>query len=83
MVMPPSGTIAFLFTDIEGSSQRWDEHPDQMREGLARHDAVLREVIERHCGYVFKTMGDAFTAAWAEGRALSLDAAVALALEQV
>src|SRR3712207_5678040 len=61
----PSGTITFLFTDIEGSSRRWDAQPEAMQHALAQHDAILRSVIERHGGYVFKTMGDAFHAAFA------------------
>src|SRR5438105_13007385 len=64
MSNPPSGTVTFLFTDIEGSTARWEEHPDAMRAALARHDAILREAIEANGGYVFKTMGDAFCAAF-------------------
>lgn len=60
----PSGTVTFLFTDIEGSTRLWEERPDSMRLALARHDALLREVIEQNQGYVFKTMGDAFCAAF-------------------
>src|SRR5215218_5044310 len=65
MVTPPTGTLTFLFTDIEGSTRRWDEQPEAMQAALARHDALLREAIGRHGGYVFKTMGDAFYAAFA------------------
>jgi class 3 adenylate cyclase len=65
MATPPSGTVTFLFTDIEGSTRRWDEQPDAMRHALARHDALLRESIEGHGGCVFKTVGDAFHAAFA------------------
>jgi predicted ATPase/class 3 adenylate cyclase len=63
--MPPSGTVTFLFTDIEGSTRRWDERPEAMKDALARHDAILHEHIERHHGHVFKTVGDAFHAAFA------------------
>ncbi|MFN8635578.1 MAG: adenylate/guanylate cyclase domain-containing protein [Chloroflexota bacterium] len=72
----PSGTVTFLFTDIEGSTARWEHHPDTMRAALARHDAILRSAIEQHDGYVVKTMGDAFHAAF--GRAPD---AVAAALD--
>src|SRR5829696_4303848 len=65
MSAPPSGTVTFLFTDIEGSTRRWDAQPDAMQRALQRHDAILREAIERHGGHVFKTMGDAFHAAFA------------------
>jgi predicted ATPase/class 3 adenylate cyclase len=65
MATPPTGTVTFLFTDIEGSTRRWDAQPEAMRHALARHDAILRESIEQHGGYVFKTIGDAFCAAFA------------------
>ena len=61
----PTGAVTFLFTDIEGSTQRWDAHPDAMRAALERHDALLRQAIESHVGEVFKTVGDAFCAAFA------------------
>ena len=64
MTSPPSGTVTFLFTDIEGSTRRWEAHPQQMSDALARHDAIVRSAIEEHGGYVFKTMGDAFCAAF-------------------
>src|SRR5215216_3619967 len=64
MTQPPSGTVTFLFTDVAGSSRRWDEQPDGMKTALQRHDAILREAIERHGGHVFKTVGDAFHAAF-------------------
>src|SRR5437773_11877853 len=60
----PSGTVTFLFTDVEGSTRVWEEHPDAMRPALARHDSVLRAAIESHGGCVFKTVGDAFCAAF-------------------
>jgi predicted ATPase/class 3 adenylate cyclase len=62
---PPVGTVTFLFTDIEGSTRLWEEQPDAMGLALARHDALLRQAIEQHGGYVFKTIGDAFCAAFA------------------
>jgi predicted ATPase/class 3 adenylate cyclase len=60
-----AGTVTFLFTDIEGSTKRWEAHPQQMRAALQRHDAILRTAMEAHCGYVFKTIGDAFCTAFA------------------
>jgi len=62
----PTGTITFLFTDIEGSTKLWERHPDAMKAALARHDALLKQAIEARGGYVFKTIGDAFCAAFAE-----------------
>src|SRR5438477_7786407 len=60
----PSGTVTFLLTDIEGSTRLWEGHPRAMQVALARHDALLREAIESNGGYVFKTVGDAFCAAF-------------------
>ena len=65
MAQQPTGTVTFLFTDIEGSTQRWEQQPQAMQHALAQHDAILRESIERHGGFVFKTVGDAFYAAFA------------------
>lgn len=61
---PPTGIITFLFTDIEGSTRLWERFPDGMRLALAQHDLLLRETIEKHGGYIFKTVGDAFCAAF-------------------
>jgi class 3 adenylate cyclase/tetratricopeptide (TPR) repeat protein len=61
----PAGTVTFLFTDIEGSTARWEQQTESMRATLARHDALLRQAIESHGGVVFKTWGDAFCAAFA------------------
>ena len=61
----PTGTVTFLFTDIEGSTTRWEQHREAMQAALARHDAILRQAIEAHGGHVFKTVGDAFYAAFA------------------
>ena len=58
----PTGTVTFLFTDIEGSTQLWEQHPEAMKAALARHDAILRDAIETNHGHVFKTMGDEFCA---------------------
>jgi len=60
----PSGTVTFLFTDIEGSTRLWDEHPEAMEVAVERHDRILRDVIAAHGGYVFTTAGDAFAAAF-------------------
>jgi predicted ATPase/class 3 adenylate cyclase len=64
MSRPPTGTVTFLFTDIEGSTGMWERHPEAMRAALARHDEILRDVIEQRGGYVFKTVGDAFCCAF-------------------
>jgi len=62
----PPGTLAFLFTDIEGSTARWEHHREAMSAALVRHDAVLRSAIEGHGGTVFKTVGGAFYGAFAD-----------------
>src|SRR5688500_17351176 len=60
----PSGTVAFLFTDIEGSTKQWQRHRDAMAVAVARHDVLLRTAIHAQGGHVFKTVGDAFCAAF-------------------
>ncbi len=62
MAKPHSGTITFLFTDLEGSTSLWEKNPEAMSEALYRHDEILRTTIEAHNGRVFKTVGDAFYA---------------------
>ena len=64
MNVPPTGTITFLFSDIEGSSKKWDQQPDAMRVALGAHDRMLRETFEACGGFVFKTVGDAFCVAF-------------------
>jgi predicted ATPase/class 3 adenylate cyclase len=80
----PSGTVTFLFTDIEGSTRLWDVAPEAMREALVRHDEILRSAIELHGGYVFATGGDGFAAAFgraADAIAAATEAQVALAAQ--
>ncbi len=71
----PSGTVTLLFTDVEGSTQLWDAERDAMAAALRRHDEIVREAIEEAGGYVFKTAGDSFCAAFSAARA-GLDAAL-------
>jgi class 3 adenylate cyclase len=61
----PSGTVTFLFTDIEGSTKLWERHPEAMKTALARHDSILKEAITSNHGYVIKTTGDGFHAVFA------------------
>ena len=56
--------VAFLFSDIEGSSLKWLNHRAAMQEALRAHDDILRSAISAHGGEVFKTGGDAFNAAF-------------------
>jgi predicted ATPase len=78
----PSGVVTFLFTDVEGSTRRWEADAEGMRIALAAHDEVLRESIETHGGSLFKHTGDGVCAAFASPRS-AVDAAVTaqLALE--
>ncbi len=64
MTVLPTGTVTFLFTDIEGSTRMWERSSSAMSEALARHDEILGDAIEANGGYVFKTVGDAFCAAF-------------------
>ena len=68
--------MTFLFTDVEGSTRRWEADADGMRVALAAHDEVLREAIEAHGGWLFKHTGDGVCAAFASPRS-AVDAAVA------
>ena len=74
--VPPSGVVTFLFTDVEGSTRRWEADADAMRAALAAHDEVLRSAIEAHGGFLFKHTGDGVCAAFASPRS-AVDAAVA------
>lgn len=58
MTQLPAGTVTFLFTDMEGSTQLWENHPQDMRSALAQHDSILHNAITSHKGYVIKTTGD-------------------------
>ena len=61
----PTGTITFLFTDIEGSTHWWEEYPAWMSNAFERHETILRAVAAAHGGYVYKMIGDAFQMAFA------------------
>jgi predicted ATPase/class 3 adenylate cyclase/DNA-binding NarL/FixJ family response regulator len=69
----PTGTLTFLFTDIEGSTQLWEQQADAMRAALARHDSLLRSAVEDHGGILVKTTGDGLLAVFHTG----VDAVVA------
>ena len=80
----PSGTVTFVFTDIEGSTQRWERDRAAMQQALRLHDAVMRSAISAFGGHVFKTIGDAFCAAFGrpeDAVAAALEAQRALAAE--
>jgi len=58
----PTGTVTFLFTDIEGSTPHWEQHPELMEESLNLHNNILFAVIQANGGAVFKIVGDEFQA---------------------
>src|SRR5690349_22310105 len=60
----PTGTVTFLFTDIEGSTKLAQEHPDEMPSLLGRHNEILNESIQAHHGFTFRIVGDSFSAAF-------------------
>jgi class 3 adenylate cyclase len=64
----PSGTVTFLFTDLEGSTRLWEEQPDAMRDALARHDTILRTAVGSHRGHLVKMRGDGVHAAFTTPR---------------
>ena len=77
-----TATLTFLFSDIEGSTARWETQREAMSAALVRHDEILRGAITHHGGHVFKTVGDAFCAVFANaidavGAALSAQRALA------
>ncbi|MGA7355374.1 MAG: FxSxx-COOH system tetratricopeptide repeat protein [Candidatus Cybelea sp.] len=74
----PSGAVTFAFTDIEGSTARWERDGAAMQEAVRRHDAIVRGAIEQSGGHVFKTIGDAFCSAFARPE----DAAAAMLAAQ-
>jgi class 3 adenylate cyclase len=61
---PPTGTVTFLFTDIEGSTKLAQGYPDALPALLARHNEILNRSIEAHNGYAFRIVGDSFTASF-------------------
>ena len=72
-----TGTITFLFTDVEGSTKLWERNTEAMSKALSHHDELIRNTVEAHDGFVFKTVGDAFYAAFstaAEAIEAALDA---------
>jgi class 3 adenylate cyclase len=80
----PTGAVTFVFTDIEGSTERWDRGRAAKQAAVRRHDELMRAAIVEHGGYVFKTIGDAFCAAFRrpeDAVAAALAAQVALAKE--
>jgi class 3 adenylate cyclase/tetratricopeptide (TPR) repeat protein/type II secretory pathway predicted ATPase ExeA len=79
----PSGTVTFLFTDIEGSTGLMQQHPEAMQAALVRHNALLQHAIGAHRGHVFQVLGDGFCAAFEDaGDALAAALAAQRALHE-
>ena len=76
MVAKPSGVVTFLFTDIEGSTRRWESDADSMRTALVAHDEVCARPLRSHDGWLFKHTGDGVCAAFGSPRS-AVDAAIA------
>jgi predicted ATPase/class 3 adenylate cyclase len=77
MLKIPTGTVTFLFTDIEGSTQLLHRFGDRYADLLAQHQIILRAAIAKHDGYEVSTEGDAFFVAFArasDGLATAADA---------
>ena len=72
---PPSGTVTFLFADIEGSTRLWEQYPDGMPAALTQHDELVRAAVESCGGHVVKTTGDGLFAVFSRA-----DSAVAAGL---
>lgn len=60
----PSGTITFLFSDIEASTGRWEKNAEQMKIAFRCHEQIMRASMSEHGGYVYKMIGDAFQVAF-------------------
>src|SRR5689334_2079930 len=73
---PPSGVLTFLFTDIEGSTRRWEADADAMRVALEAHNAVIRDAVKANDGTVFNYTGDGMCAVFTSPRC-AVDAAIA------
>ena len=64
----PTGTVTFLFTDIEGSTKLAQEHPEKWDVLRDRHHAILHSAMDAQQGYIFHVIGDAFCAAFSTAR---------------
>src|ERR671932_1056107 len=54
----PTGTVTYLFTDVEGSTALWEQHPQAMGPALTRHDELVEQVVERHGGALVRPRGE-------------------------
>jgi len=73
---------SFMFTDIQGSTRKWQLHPEAMSEALARHDILVRREVDLHGGRVVKHTGDGFMLVFTGGTALECALGIQLALQK-
>lgn len=64
----PTGSVTFLFTDIEGSGRLWQQHPTAMGKAIARHDELLQDAVVKNRGLVVKMRGDGLHAVFASAQ---------------
>jgi class 3 adenylate cyclase len=80
---PPSGTVTFLLTDLEGSTRMWEQDPDAMKAAMVRHDEILEKTITANGGFIFSRMGDGMAVAFSSaGNALSSAVSIKNALAE-
>jgi predicted ATPase/class 3 adenylate cyclase len=72
----------FLFTDIEGSTKKWEQFPEEMKRVLSRHDEILKECVEKYKGRVVKHTGDGIFAVFDEGEPLQCALAIQSSFEK-
>jgi predicted ATPase/class 3 adenylate cyclase len=72
---PPSGTVTFLLTDLEGSTRLWEQDPDAMKAAMVRHDELLEKTVSARSGYIFNRMGDGMATSFSTARDAVLAAA--------
>ena len=83
--MKPTGTVTFLFTDIEGSTKLSQDYPDTLQTSLDIHHAIMHKAIESNNGFVFEIVGDAFCCAFEKAEdavKAAVDAQLGLAIEK-
>jgi predicted ATPase/class 3 adenylate cyclase len=64
----PSGTVTFLFSDIEGSTLKWEKNAELMQSAFSRHESIMRNAMHNHGGFIYKMIGDAFQIAFSTAR---------------
>jgi len=54
----PRGVLTYCFTDVEGSSELWEHHPEAMARILVWHERLVADVVETHGGHLIRSMGE-------------------------